>query len=125
MNHYEQFVAERVKSPQKIIDTLTPAKADLLHAAMGISGEAGELLDAIKKHVIYNKDLDLNNVLEELGDLEFYMAAMRQRLGVLRGEILTRNVSKLIKRYPSGYTDQAAKDRADKQAETGDEQKGN
>lgn len=116
MTLYERFVAERVKSPQEIIETMTPAKVDLLHAAIGISGEAGELLDAVKKHVIYNKDLDVDNVIEELGDLEFYIEALRQRIGVDRSVVLASNVSKLLKRYPTGYTDQAAKDRADKQA---------
>src|SRR5574343_533576 len=41
--------------------------SSLLHAAVGISGEAGELLDAVKKTWIYNKSLDVQNVIEELG----------------------------------------------------------
>ena len=116
MTYYEQFVADKLKRPQEIIETMTPAKVDLLHAAIGISGEAGELLDAVKKHLIYNKDLDVDNVIEELGDLEFYMAALRQRLGVTRSEVLACNVSKLQKRYGYhlGYTDKAAQERADK-----------
>ena len=47
-----------------------------LHAAVGICGEAGELIDAVKKNWIYGADLDLENVLEECGDLLFYVAAM-------------------------------------------------
>ena len=113
--NYEQFVAKQVKRPQEIIETMTPAKVDLLHAAVGISGEAGELLDAVKKHVIYNKDLDVDNVIEELGDVEFHLAAIRQRLLITRSEILARNMSKLQKRYPVGYTDKATQERVDKQ----------
>lgn len=37
--------------------------------ATGVSGEAGELLDAVKKSVVYKKPLDRENVVEELGDL--------------------------------------------------------
>ena len=49
---------------------------------VGVSGEAGELLDAVKKAVIYRKPLDLENVIEELGDLEFYMEGLRQGLEI-------------------------------------------
>lgn len=94
---------------------LTPIDADLLHMGVGVSGEAGELLDAIKKATIYRKPLDLENVIEELGDLEFYMERIRQIIGVSREEILKRNVAKLGKRYSSGkYSNDQAKERADK-----------
>lgn len=94
---------------------LTPADADLLHMGVGVSGEAGELLDAIKKATIYRKELDVENVIEELGDLEFYMERIRQIIGVSREEILKRNVAKLSKRYSSGkYSNDQAKERADK-----------
>ena len=94
---------------------LTPIDADLLHMGVGVSGEAGELLDAIKKATIYRKPLDLENVIEELGDLEFYMERIRQIVGVSREEILKRNVAKLGKRYSSGkYSNDQAKERADK-----------
>lgn len=86
----------------------------LLHGAMGISGESGELMDAIKKHVMYNKPLDVDNVKEELGDLAWYMAIMLDQIGSSFGEVMELNHDKLEKRYPTGYTDQAAKDRADK-----------
>jgi NTP pyrophosphatase (non-canonical NTP hydrolase) len=84
------------------------------HAATGIIGEAGELIDAIKKHVIYNKPLDHANIVEELGDLEFYMEYMRQVTGTTREETLAQNMAKLGIRYAKGYSDQAAQVRADK-----------
>jgi NTP pyrophosphatase (non-canonical NTP hydrolase) len=88
---------------------------NLAHAAMGISGEAGELLDAIKKHWAYNKPLDKENVIEELGDLEFYMQALRIVIGVPRSYIIEKNVEKLSKRYHTGkYSDSQAQERADK-----------
>jgi NTP pyrophosphatase (non-canonical NTP hydrolase) len=82
---------------------------------MGVSGESGELLDAIKKAVIYNKPLDIENVIEELGDIEFYLEGLRQGLGIDRGETLDANVKKLSVRYEAGsYSDTAAQTRADK-----------
>lgn len=112
---HSDMVRTLVKNPVDLVEQMTPEKADLVHASMGISGEAGELLDAIKKHAIYDKDLDVPNVIEELGDLEFYMEQLRQRLGITREETLMHNYNKLRKRYEGfKYTDEAAHKRADK-----------
>lgn len=93
------------------------------HAAMGVTGEAGELADAIKKHVIYNQDLDRDNIVEELGDLRFYIQAVMNIYGISETEVLQSNGIKLAKRY-SGlvFTDKSAKLRLDKQ-EPGQEKK--
>jgi NTP pyrophosphatase (non-canonical NTP hydrolase) len=110
-----KMVKALVKPGEAIIASLTPEKADALHMAVGVAGESGELLDAIKKYVIYNKDVDLENVIEELGDLEFYMEGLRQRLGITRQETLAANIVKLSKRYKAAtYSDKAAQERADK-----------
>lgn len=94
---------------------MTDSQAHLLHMAIGVSGEAGELLDAIKKHVVYQADLDMDNVIEELGDLEFYLAGIREALGVDRDHCLAVNVHKLRRRYPDGeYSNSDAIQRADK-----------
>lgn len=87
---------------------------EIMHAAIGVAGEGGEILDAVKKMWAYNKELDLTNVIEELGDLEFYMEALRQKLNLSREMILNHNIAKLSVRYPKGYSDQAAQERADK-----------
>ena len=86
----------------------------LMHAAVGVAGEAGELLDAIKKVWVYSKPLDRENVIEELGDVEFYAQALRSLLDITREETIAANVAKLQRRYPEGYTDAAAIARADK-----------
>lgn len=113
---YEEMVANLAKEGQAIIDTLTPAKMHELHMAVGVSGEAGELIDAVKKYVVYDKELDLKNVIEELGDLEFYMEGLRASMGITREETLTANMTKLGKRYSGGtYTDKDAHQRADKE----------
>jgi NTP pyrophosphatase (non-canonical NTP hydrolase) len=84
---------------------------------MGICGEAGELLDSIKKTTIYNKELDIDNIVEELGDLEFYMEMIRQEIDLTREFILIKNISKLEKRYPNQYSDKDALERKDKAGE--------
>lgn len=97
--------------------TISPEQAELLHAAIGIAGEAGELLDAVWHHVCSGEPLDRENVVEELGDLEFYLMAAIQVVGILRPHLQEINVAKLTKRYENGYSDKAAQDRADKAGE--------
>lgn len=91
------------------------AKPHLIHMAVGVSGEAGELLNAIKKRVIYRKPLDRQNVIEELGDIEFYLEGLRQSLEISREETIEQNMVKLQKRFSGAkYSDAAAQARADK-----------
>lgn len=112
---YSAMVQSLSKPGAEIADQMSDNEAHLLHMAVGICGEAGELLDAIKKHVIYKKRLDIVNVIEELGDLEFYMQGMRNQLKIMRITTLQYNMDKLRERYPDyQYTDQRAQDRADK-----------
>lgn len=111
------MVRSLVKPGAAIIASLTPEAANMWHHTTGIAGEAGELLDAIKKYVIYLKPLDRANVIEELGDLEFYMEGLRQGLGISREETIEGNISKLSVRYEGlKYSDTAAQERADKAA---------
>jgi len=109
------MVSKLSKPGLTIMQQLDPRKTNLWHMITGISGECGELTDAIKKHVIYDKPLDNANVVEELGDLEFYMEGLRAQLEITRDETLRHNLAKLSKRYAQGYSDKAAQDRADKQ----------
>ncbi len=112
---HAQMVATLAKPGEAVLSHLTPADAHLWHMATGVAGEAGELLDAIKKRVIYRKELDRANIIEELGDLEFYMSAIRDIVGVSREEVLQGNLDKLGKRYQGHrYSDDQAQARADK-----------
>lgn len=112
---YAAFVAALTKSGATILSELTAEDANVIHLALGVCGEAGELADAIKKAVIYRKPIDLQNVIEELGDLEFYLEAVRQAYGITRLQTIQRNRAKLSKRYAKGYSNKQAQDRADKQ----------
>lgn len=107
-----------VMSPQRLEKfanfTPTPQQAELLHAAIGLAGEAGELLDAVRKHVFDGQPLDRDNVVEEMGDLCFYLQAAMQVVNAFRYEIEQENQAKLSKRYEAGYSDKAAQERADK-----------
>jgi len=116
---YAHMVSVLAKPGAVIAASLTAEMAHSLHMAIGISGESGELLDAVKKAAIYLKPIDRMNVIEELGDLEFYMEGLRQGLDITREEVLAYNVNKLSTRYKGlKYSDTAAQQRADKVEET-------
>lgn len=108
---YREFVAARFIKKHVGAD-------GFMHCAVGVAGEAGELLDAVKKFWVYGKPLDTENAIEELGDIEFYAQAMRDLLGVSRETVIARNVEKLTKRYPTTYTDELAIARLDKEGQS-------
>ena len=115
MNEHELMVYRLCKPGHEILQELDQFKAFLIHMGMGLSGEAGEILDTIKKHTIYGKELDRENLIEEMGDVEFFMQGMRHALGLTREEILQANIAKLSVRYAAGkYTNEQAQARADK-----------
>ncbi len=103
------------KSGEEILDSLTPIKCHQLHMLIGMMTELGELADAFKKHLLYGKPLDLVNVKEEGGDLQFYHQGLRHSVGITSEDELQYNFEKLGVRYPGfNYTDEAAVARADK-----------
>ena len=115
-NHHPSMVKALVKSGEQLKAEVEPHEMHLLHMVLGISGEAGELLDAIKKSVMYRKPLNRTNVIEELGDLEFYLEGLRQALGIDRAVCIDHNLRKLNTRYPNGsFSNQDAQERKDKQ----------
>ena len=113
--NYRDFVRNLCKPGSVIAEELTPDDCHRLHMAVGISGEAGELLDAVKKATIYRKPLDIANIREECGDLLFYIVGMLDSIGTDLDSVIAENVSKLSLRYRSlNYTDSAAIARLDK-----------
>ncbi len=88
---------------------------DLIHAALGLTTEVGELADPIKKAMFYGKPLDEANIKEEAGDLLWYLAGpLCRALGCTLEELAAANIAKLRARYPDTYSDQHAIARADK-----------
>ena len=111
---YDQFVQRLLKRQSK--------ELMLAHCGLGVTGEAGELADAIKRDIIYGHTHTPEGktiraaIVEELGDLEFYMQATRQLYEIPQQEVLQHNALKLSDRYKGlAYTDLAAAVRADKQ----------
>ncbi|MEO8862947.1 MAG: nucleoside triphosphate pyrophosphohydrolase family protein [Candidatus Saccharimonadales bacterium] len=76
--------------------------------AMGISGEAGEVLEKWKKIVAYKKgeisEQDRLEVKKELGDVVWYVAVFAHSLGFSLDEVMQMNVEKLASRKARGVT---------------------
>lgn len=83
----------------------------LLHAGIGMATEAGEFLDALKKHIYYGRELDAVNLQEEMGDLFWYMAIACDQLGVDFEKLTDTNIAKLKARYGEKFTGESAEAR--------------
>jgi NTP pyrophosphatase (non-canonical NTP hydrolase) len=74
--------------------------------AMGVAGEAGEVLEKWKKIVAYNEgkisQADKDELAKELGDVVWYVAVMADSLGLSFDDIMERNVDKLKSRKARG-----------------------
>ena len=81
---------------------------------MGLAGETGETVDIFKKHIYQGKDLDINDVIEEIGDILWYIANLCNVNKITMKECMESNVEKLRKRYPNGFSIKDALERADK-----------
>jgi hypothetical protein len=79
---YPALVAALAKPGQDILDSLTAQKVEAWHHASCIPGEAGELFDPINRHLNFGAPFDRQNVIEELGDIEFYMEGLRAAVGL-------------------------------------------
>ena len=75
-------------------------------AALGIAGEAGEIAEIIKKHKYQGHPLDEAEVIEEAGDILWYVALLCDALGVTVGGAAYLNVLKLRERYPDGFEEE-------------------
>ena len=75
----------------------------LINGVMGLCGEAGEAIDIVKKHLAQGHALDREHLIEELGDIAWYLAETATALEVDLDEVFSRNIEKLKKRYPDGF----------------------
>lgn len=70
---------------------------------MGLSGEAGEVSELFKKHLLHGKELDRVELVKELGDVAWYFFHILNTMGISFDEVLEENVTKLCNRYPTQY----------------------
>jgi NTP pyrophosphatase (non-canonical NTP hydrolase) len=119
LNKYMEFVDAVTSTPSKdfsallerIINLKSSSGADVPHlltAALGLTAEAGEFTEVVKKIVLQGKPYNEDNIFHlkrELGDILWYVAQACIALDTNLNEILEMNVEKLSARYPEGTFD--------------------
>ncbi|MHC2833806.1 nucleoside triphosphate pyrophosphohydrolase family protein [Bacillus sp. F9_6S_D1_P_5] len=96
----------------------------VLNAALGLTGEAGEVADIVKKAIFHGHGFDPAHCLGEengnthklaleLGDIMYYISIMAHEMGYTLEDIAQMNISKLAKRYPEGFSREASQARVD------------
>ena len=80
----------------------------LITAAFGLTAEAGEFTEVVKKIILQGKPYNEDNIFHmkrELGDICWYIAQACMALDTSFDEIIEMNVDKLKARYPGGEFD--------------------
>lgn len=83
--------------------TATSKCRDMANAALGLTGEAGEVADEIKKFLFHGHPLNPEKVVKGLGDVLWYVALMADLLNVSLDFVMEHNIEKLKRRYPDGF----------------------
>ena len=82
---------------------ITPRDCIVLVAALGVSSEAGEVADLIKKQYFHNTELDRDELCKEMGDVLCYLTVLADQYGYTLEEVAERNREKINRRYPKGF----------------------
>ena len=73
------------------------------NALLGLPGEVGELCDHFKKHKFQGHAFDRDHMIEEAGDVLWYLSELADGLDISLEDIAIRNIEKLARRYPDGF----------------------
>lgn len=86
------------------VKPLTPSETMIIWNAVGLAGEAGEVVDYLKKGIFHQHGYLVEHVQEELGDLLWYVAGLCTQMGFSMESVMERNIDKLKQRYPGGFS---------------------
>lgn len=85
----------------------------VINGCLGLSGEAGEFCDEVKKWIFHGKDKDEQHLKKELGDVLWYVAMICHSFRWSMDEIMQMNIEKLRARYPDGFDVERSNNRAE------------
>lgn len=105
--------SERVVDKLETITNDTYDIGGVLNGCLGLTGEAGEVSDMIKKWIFHQKELNTEHLKKEIGDVMWYVAMLCESMEFDLDEILQMNVDKLKERYPEGFDTKRANNRAE------------
>lgn len=85
----------------------------LVNAVMGLTGEAGELANEVKKFMFQGHDFDKKKIISEGSDILWYIALLCQSINVDMEDMAQFNIDKLLKRYPEAFATSQSIERMD------------
>ena len=85
----------------------------LTNSVMGLCGESGEACDIVKKHLFHGHELNREALIKELGDVAWYLAEAAAALDMDLSDVFERNIEKLKKRYPEGFSEEKSINRTE------------
>lgn len=93
------------------LKSITPTRKRLLHSVLGVLDEVGEFTAALVNHILYDEGYDEVNVLEEIGDANWYFSIPINLSEKTLTYVLLANNQKLFARYPEKFTQELALNR--------------
>lgn len=108
-NEYQQLAMRtndglnRLRLEDAIANQDDISVSQLLNGTLGLTGEAGEVSDLIKKGIFHEKGIDLEHLKKELGDCAWYLAMICDACGFTLDDVMQINIDKLKARYPQGF----------------------
>lgn len=108
-NEYQQLAMRtndglnRLRLEDAIANQGDISVSQLLNGALGLTGEAGEVSDLIKKGIFHEKGIYLEHLKKECGDVMWYLAMIADACNFTLDEVMQMNVDKLKARYPQGF----------------------
>jgi len=83
----------------------------LLHGVLGLGTEVGELMDIVKKYMVYNVPIDEFKIKDEGGDIIHYFTYILKWMKASLRECIEMNEAKCRERFPDGYSHEARANR--------------
>jgi NTP pyrophosphatase (non-canonical NTP hydrolase) len=96
---YQEFASRTLNPNLNIQDRI-------IEACFGITGESGELIDHVKKHLFHKHEINKTYIEKEIGDILWYISSLASVLNLSFQDIAEININKLYKRYPTGFSEE-------------------
>ena len=103
---FDEYQSKALKTANDLLP-----REKIINGALGLTGEAGEVADIVKKFIYHEHDLNKDEIEKELGDCLWYLALLADSIGTNLDKIAQKNIEKLKERYPNGFSSEASKNR--------------
>lgn len=103
LNDYQQFAE---KTSRFSLEGYSDNR--LLMATLGLAGEAGEVVDYVKKVIFHGHSMDQLRLVKEVGDVLWYISEIASTMKLQLDTIALINLEKLAARYKGQFSSEAS-----------------